>query len=166
MRRYKGLTLIELMISMVAALIIFSGLGIIMADGQRGFATMYEKAHADVVEEGFVLKNRFDSIIRKASPKNAEIGSNNEYIKVSYYSGPLSENYDRYAKFYFDDSGDGVIKLVEGDIPESGDVSTHLVCSNVTSCHFEINGRTASMVVTLEDNEQKNIISSSAFMHN
>ncbi len=172
MRRRKGVTLIELMITMIAAVIIMSAVGVMMVDGQNGWNRMYDKAYSDVVVEGLVLKNRFDSVIRKASPRKPAgwddmVNTDQTILKVPYYSSASAGVVDRYAEFKKTDANS--IRLVIGHLNGGSlgaDISNEEVCKNVKNVFFDINGRTASFVVTLEKDGQKNVVSSSAFMHN
>ena len=51
-----GLTLVELMVATVLSLIVITGIGIILADSQRGWNAMYNRTYSDVVTFNSITK--------------------------------------------------------------------------------------------------------------
>jgi len=163
-----GFTLTELMVATVIVAIVVLALGSVVADGVRGWQRMYDRVYADVVTDGFVARRVFDRIIRKASWEMYLVGDSGESLEVYYYSSGAATTLDRYGLFYV--SG-GELKVEHGDwAPDSESpktpTNTEIVCSNVSSCVFKGDGRSAQMILTLDDGSQSVTVVSSAVMHN
>ncbi len=159
-----GFTLTELMVTTVIVAIVILALGSVVADGVRGWQRMYDRVYADVVTDGFVARRVFDRIIRKASRQMYSVDDSGEWLKVYYYSSGAATTLDRYGLFYV--SGDE-LKVEHGirATPETP-LQTETVCGNVSSCVFKGDGRSAQMILTLDDGSQSVTVVSSAVMHN
>lgn len=104
LRNFKcGLSLIELMITIVAVVILIIGISGILAAGHRNYNTMQERITRGVVPEAYELRSTFDRIVRKSSVRRADLFSGNNELYVYYYSNPrdlTQSDPDRYAHFY------------------------------------------------------------------
>src|SRR5512135_690841 len=111
----SGFTLIELMVTVIAAIIVLIGISTMIAAGHRNFNTMYRRTTSDVVRNAYEARIIFDRIVRKSVFERADLASS-ENLVVYYYSDPanmsLSVFPDRYAMFYKDGS---VLRLQEGN---------------------------------------------------
>lgn len=167
-RARGGFTLTELMVATVIVAIVVLALGSVVADGVRGWQRMYDRVYADVVTDGFVARRAFDRIIRKASRHVYLVDDAGAWLEVYYYSSGAATTLDRYGLFYV--SG-GELKVEHGDwAPDSESpktpTNTEIVCGNVSSCVFKGDGRSAQMILTLDDGSQSATVVSSAVMHN
>ncbi len=161
--RSGGFTLVETMISMVVMIIASFAIGAVIVNGQSGWSSMYDKIHSDVVTDGFSVRKKFDAVIRKANSDKIFIGENNSSVKVYYYSSDFSTVADRYAQFYV---SEGDLNLEYGTLDPKVTLNVETVCSNVADCTFHQFGRSAQMILTLDNGTQKNIVITSAVTNN
>ncbi|KPJ68269.1 MAG: hypothetical protein AMJ43_00605 [Coxiella sp. DG_40] len=136
----RGFALIELIVATVIVVIVISGIGIILADSQSGWKTMYDLAYADVVTDSYVARKMFDAVIRNASGERLLL-----------------------------DEGGGQLSVEHGTLDPDGvktALTTQIVCKNVSGCVFKRAGRSAQMILTLDDGSKTATVVSSAVMHN
>ena len=156
------------MITAIISVIVVLAIGTAIADGVRGWHTMYNRVNADVVASSFVARRTFDRTIRKASRQKILADAAGGWIEVYYFSSGVATKLDRYARFYV--SGNE-LKVEHGSwdpgsaIPKIP-LRTEVICSNVSSCVFKVDGRSAQMILTLDDGSQAITVVSSAVMHN
>ncbi|MBW8035543.1 MAG: hypothetical protein FVQ79_07920, partial [Planctomycetes bacterium] len=62
-----GFSLMELIVSMVIAMIILLGVGSVLVHQQMAWNQMYERVHEGLVADGYVSKMSFDGVVRKSS---------------------------------------------------------------------------------------------------
>jgi len=160
-----GFTLIELVVAMVAAVIVIIGIGAILADSQRSWHRMYNRVYSDVVVDSYVARKRFDVVIRKASSENFLLDDAGSWIEVYYYADGNSAVVDRYARFYESDDDDQ-LNVEYGKLNPRETLTTQTVCENVSDCIFKRAGRSAQMILTLDNGSQTATVTSSAVMHN
>ena len=162
-RRTIGFTLVELMISMLVMVIASFTIGAVIVDGQNGWSAMYDKINSDVTTDGYVVRKKFDAVMRKASSDKIFVEDNNTSVRVNYYSSDLSTIVDRYATFYV---SDGDLNLEYGQLDPKVTLSVETICGNVSSCSFHQVGRSIQMILVLDDGTQKNTVITSAVTHN
>ena len=170
----RGFALTELIIATVIALILVSAIGIVVADSQCGWNRMYNRMYADIVTDSYVARTKFDAVIRMASRERLLVDDAGNWIEVHYYADASSTAVDRYARFYYH-VGDGPnistgkLNIEYGTLdPDSikATLTIQTVCENVSGCVFNKAGRSAQMVLTLDDSSQTANVVSSAVMHN
>ena len=159
----RGFTYIELMIAIMIAAIVISGVGIILVEGQRGWNTMYNRVCSGVMADSYVVRRMFDSVIRQASGENVLLDDTGRWLEVYYYADGDSAVVDRYARFY---EADGRLNVEYGKLNPRETLSTQTVCENVSGCVFKTAGQSAQMILTLENDSQTVTVASSAVMHN
>lgn len=160
---HSGFTLVELMISMVVMIIVSFAVGAVIVDGQNSWSGMYDKIHSDVVTDGYVVRKRFDAVMRKASSEKIFVGADNSSVEVYYYSSSLSTVVDRYIRFY---ETEGDLNLEYGQLDPKVTLNVETLCENVTSCSFHQVGRSTQMILVLDNGIQKNTVITSAVTHN
>jgi hypothetical protein len=163
----RGLTLIELMAATVIAIIVVSGIGLILADSQRGWNRMYDRIYSDVVTDSYVARKRFDGVVRQASGEKFFLDAAGNWAEVYYYADVNSTNLDRYARFIY--QGDGNLYLENGTVDAASVKATssvETVCGNVTNCVFSASGRSVQMILTLDNGSQTANVVTSCVMHN
>ena len=161
-----GFTIVELMVSILLTVLVIAGIGIVLADSQRGWNAMYDKTYSDVMTDSYVARKTFDTVIRNASRKNYLLDINGNWLEVYYYADVNSTDLDRYARFsYAPDSGDQ-LNLERGILDPKQTLTTSTVCKNVSNCIFKLDGHAAQMILTLDNGSQNITVTSSAFMHN
>ncbi|MHC4395171.1 MAG: prepilin-type N-terminal cleavage/methylation domain-containing protein [Planctomycetota bacterium] len=160
----SGFTLVELIIAMTIAIIPIFVVGIILSDSQRGWNNMYNRVYSDVVTDSYVARKTFDTIIRKGDREKITLADDGSWIEVHYYANSDSTVIDRYARFY---QADGDLNIEHGVLDTGEILSTQTVCSNVSNCVFKGGtGRSAQMILTLDNGTQALTTVSSAIMHN
>ena len=158
-----GFTLIELMIAITASMIVMLGVALVMANSQKSWNQLYTRAFSDVVGDSNVAGIKFKDIIRKASQYGFVVDSKGKGIEVYYYDSEDSNDVDRYAHFY-ELEGDLNLEIGKLNPRETQEVQT--VCTNVTECLFTASGRSAQMMLTLDNGSRTISTVTSAFLHN
>lgn len=160
----QAFTLIELMIAAVLAAIVTLGISIILADSQRGWHTMYNRIYSDVVTDGHSARRAFDNVLRKASGERCILGTAGSSIEVYYYADTNSISVDRYARFFQD--GNRHLNIEFGRLNPAETLAIQTICGNVSNCIFKTAGRSAQMILTLDNGTQTATVVSSSYMHN
>lgn len=159
----RGFTLVELMITTLIMVIIVSAVGMVLFDSQRGWNFMYNRLYSDVVADSYAARKKFDVVMRKASQDGFLLDDAGSWIEVYYYASDSSPVVDRYARFY---EADGDLNLEYGQLSPRSTFGVETVCANVSDCVFKQAGRSAQMILTLDDGTQTNTVVSSAVTHN
>ena len=165
-KRFKiasGFTITELVIAIVISAIVILGISLVVADSHKGWVRMYDRIYSGVVSDAYVARGKFDFVIRKSSRENFSVDSAGNWIEVYWYAGSGSTVLDRYARFYVSGSN---LNLEYGTLNPRATLNVETVCGNVSACVFKSAGRSAQMILTLDDGEQTVKITSSAVMHN
>lgn len=144
-------------------MIVMLGLGIVLADSQKSWNHLYTRAFSDTVGESNVAGIKFKAIIRKASQNGFVMDNKGKGIEIYYYNNEDSTAVDRYAHFY---ELDGDLNLELGKLDPRETLEVQTICGNVTECLFTAAGRSAQMVLTLDDGSRTISTVSSAFLHN
>jgi hypothetical protein len=158
-----GFTIVELMIATLACIIVTVVVGIILADGQRGWNKMFTRTYSDVVTDGYVARKSFDLVVRNASRERFEVDALGDWLEVYYYSDLTQPDPDCYARLYVSGSQ---LTLERGQIEPRATTTVDPVCSNVSDCAFSRVGRSAQMILTLDNGSESATITCSAVMHN
>jgi hypothetical protein len=91
------------------------------------------------------------------------VGDKGNEIEVYYYSDEDSADVDSYARFY---ELDGDLNLELGKLNPRTTLEVQTLCENVSECLFTAAGRSAQMVLTLENESRTISTVSCAFLHN
>ena len=158
-----GFTIIELIIAMTASMIVILGLSLVLANSQESWNQLYTRAFSDIVGESNVAGIKFKAIIRKASQNGFVMDNKGKGIEVYYYSDEDSADVDSYARFY---ELDGDLNLELGKLDPRETLEVQTICENVTECLFTAAGRSAQMVLTLDNGSRTISTVSCAFLHN
>jgi prepilin-type N-terminal cleavage/methylation domain-containing protein len=186
-----GFTLIELMITILAAAILMLGITGILAAGHKNFRTMFRRTSQGVVPDAYVARRAFDTFVRKASikrydPSDADITPSN-YLYVYYYSNPqilIMEEPDCYAHFYLNGTQlmlelgtvTGNFGAYPGLPSLSSPTTTLILAKDVASVNFKVFMYSVKMSLIL-DNENipgstnkletlRMTVTSTAILHN
>jgi prepilin-type N-terminal cleavage/methylation domain-containing protein len=158
-----GFTLIELIIAMAASLIVMLGVGLVLANSQESWNNLYTRAFSDVAGDSNVAGRKFKAIIRRACRNSFILDDNGKGIEVYYYNDEDSVDVDRYAHFY---ELDGDLNLELGKLNPRETLEVQTISGNVSECFFTAAGRSAQMVLTLDNDSRKITTVSCAFLHN
>jgi len=159
----RGFTLIELIIATAIMVIVVLAVGIALVDGQRGWSIQYDRIYSDVVTDGYVARRKFDAVMRTASRDKFLLDDAGSWVEVYYYANDYSTVVDRYARFYV---ANGNLNVEYGQLNPKVTQTVETVCGNVSGCTFKQAGRSAQMILTLDNGEQNSTVVSSAVTHN
>ena len=159
----RGFTLSELITAMAIIIFVILSIGMALVDGQRGWNYMYNRIYSDVVTDGYVARRKFDAVLRKASGETFSLAGDGSWVEVNYYANDASTVVDRYARFY---ESDGDLNVEYGQLNPKQTISVETVCSNVSGCIFKQSGRSAQMILTLDDGTKTNTVITSATANN
>jgi hypothetical protein len=148
---------------MIVAAIVVLAIGAVITDSRRVWEITYNRVYSDAISDGYVAMKKYDAIVRKASGENLSVGETGSWIEVYYSSDEDSTTVDRYAYFHVDD---GELKIENGQLNPRETLSVETICGNVSACTFKQAGRSAQMILTLDDGRQTRTIVSSAVAHN
>jgi hypothetical protein len=106
----RAFTLVEVLVTALAALILIIGISAMLFYGQRGYNTMYRRVNSEVVRNAYEARSVFDAVVRKSTverydpappdPMEPYIGNQ---LCVYYYSDPtILLRPDRYAWFHLE----------------------------------------------------------------
>ena len=161
--RIRGFTLVELMITMVVMVIVASAIGVVLIDNQRGWSNMYGRINSDVTTDGYVARKKFDAVVRNSNSEKISVDPAGTWIELYYYSSGAAPVVDRYVRFY---ESDGDLNVEYGTLGPKVTQSVTTLCSNVSACTFKQAGRSAQMILTLDDGTQTNTVVTSAVTQN
>jgi len=159
----RGFTLTELIIAIAIMVIVILAVGIVLVHSQRGWSITYDRIYSDVVTDGYVARKKFDTVMRRASGETFSLGDDGSWVEVCYYASDDSTVVDRYARFYV---ADGDLNVEYGQLNPKETLSVETICGNVSGCTFKQVGRSAQMILTLDNGKQNNTVVSSAVTHN
>ena len=165
----QGLTLAELMVTILITSIIVMAIGVIMVDSHRGWLDCYAKIQGGAVNDAAMAQTAFDRIVRNASrTKYLLIGPDD--LTVYYYDNWLDSDYlDRYARFYRATSKPTEFYVEHGTIAEDGItqvLSTVLLCTTVTDVEFKGTNGGIEMKLALNDGRESTTLLTTAILHN
>jgi len=159
----RGFTLIELIIAIVIIVIVIFAIGVVVVNSQRGWNIMYNRIYSDTVTDSYVARRKFDTVMRKASGESFLLDGTGSWLEVYYYADEDSAVVDRYARFYV---ANGDLNVEYGQLNPKVTQTVETVCGNVSGCTFKQAGRSAQMILTLDNGEQNSTVVSSAVTHN
>jgi len=154
----------ELVVATVISLIVILCVGIVLAGSHNDWNKMYSRVYDDIVTGSYNARSAFDSTIRMASRGKLILDEDDgSWLEVYYYNDSSSTSVDRYARFY---ESDGDLNIDYGTLNPKATLSTSTVCSNVSDCVFKATGRSAQMILTLDDGTRTACVVSSAVLNN
>jgi len=165
----SGFTLLELVVAAAIVSVVIAGVGFMVADGQRAWGVMYNRIYSDAATDSYVAVKEFDAVVRKASGQKFMLSNDGSWIEVCYPADASSSVADRYARFsYAAGGGDskGCLLVEYGKLNPKESLTTKIISEDVSACVFNTSGRSAQMMLTLNDGTQTVSVVSSAFMHN
>jgi hypothetical protein len=162
----NGFTLIELMITVLAVMVLVIGISGMLAAGHKGYNNMFARVTSDVVRNSYEARSIFDSVIRKSVYEFADLNTTRDTLVVYYYPNPsdLSTigNYPTmYAMFY---KSGKELKLQRGSfagwpppLPPSPGANDTVIAKNVTFVEFTITGASIRMSLTLDNTNEPTV---------
>lgn len=148
---------------MAASLIVMLGVAVVLVDSEESWHRLYNRVFSNIVVDSSVAGKKFKATIRKASQNGFVVDDKGNGIEVYYYSDEDSAAVDSYARFYV---LDGDLNLELGKLEPRETLEVQTICGNVLECFFSAAGRSAQMVLTLDNSSRAITTVSCAFMHN
>jgi len=166
----RAVTLVELMVAIVAGLIVILTVGIMLADGHKGFSLMYSRVHSDTVIDSTVARRTFDRIVRKSAippvfdETQFDANGRASQVKVDYYYNSSSTVPDSWAEFSL---SAGSLRVNYTGAYSVGLVTLADNVSNLTFFH-EPGTASVSMIMTIydADTDENMVVTTTAFLHN
>ena len=160
---HLGLTLVEMVVSLLATSVLTLGTAAFLADNQRAFNDTYSHAYSPVTGDDIAARVVFRKTIRQASSAGdtASVASDGSWLEVQYYSQPGISSPDRSARFYL--SGQDLL-LDKRDLETGESVAVETVCRHVVSVAFGLTGGSAQMFLQLDDGSSARILNASIVM--
>jgi hypothetical protein len=163
----RGFSLVELMVTIMTAIIVVLAVGVVLVDSQRGWNIMYRHMYSDVATDSYVAGKEFDAVMRRAVGDSIILDDAGHWVEVRYYSHGGSSTVDCYVRFYKSGSS---LNVEYGRLYDGGDVkeelSVHTLCRNVSDCVFKRLGKSVQMILTLDDGTRTNTVILSAALNN
>lgn len=167
-QKRRGLTLTELMITIVIVAIIVGAIGVLFVDTHRGWLDTYAKIHGGAASDAAMAQTAFDKIIRKSSRTKYEMSGLDE-VTVYYYENWLtSAELDRYARFYRSDDKASEFYVEHGawDGTDKSKLSAVKLSSNVTDLEFKPTSGGIEMKLALDDGRETTTLVTTSILHN
>lgn len=177
----RAFTLVELMVTLLAAMVVVGGVTAMLFYGHKGYNALYRRVTSDVVVNAYEARKVFDAIVRKSTIERCDIIGGNELYVYYYYDETPIEERDLYltrlltpavppwyAKFYLDGTD---LKLEQGAVDaltfivdpstnqlppfpillDNPEPRTRLLAENVVACTFAQTGAAVRMIFRLDD---------------
>jgi Tfp pilus assembly protein PilE len=161
--RRTGLTLIELMVASVMAVICMLAVGAVLYDSQKAWNETYIKANSAVMLDSHIASKAFEATIRKASCQQYLLDTAGRWVEVYYFASSASTTTDRYAKLFVEG---GTFKIEHGIFSPRQTLDTTSICNNVTAFSFSGSGRCVRLNMTLSKGNDSVTFNSSAVPQN
>jgi len=152
-------TVIEVLVTVLVALIVILGIGVYVVEAQRGFGRMYDTVHGDVAQGSYVAQRAFDGVVRKGARHYAVRDSGHSMV-VDYWEDCTQQTPDCRARFYMNGSQ---LMLESGQISNP---KTEVLAENVSDCMFYMTGASVQMILDFDDGRRTARVVSSAVQHN
>ena len=140
----------ELVAVMAMVGIITLGVGVLLANSQKSWGTLFGRVYGDSAIDGFVAQKAFDTVCRKASMRKHVLSESGDSLELYYWDdASTASTPENYARFY--QSSDEV--FVEYGQNQSGtwqpgteiDPTTIQIARDVDSLKFTFEGTSVQM---------------------
>ena len=165
----RGVSLLELMVTILLASIVMVGASVIIVDAHRGWNSMYQRINGDILNDSYFASTRFEAMCRKADGGTVRMETAPPLLEVYYYSVPnVSTVYDlspdMFVQFYLNGT-----ELIQdsGDIATSTVTSSEVIARDVTELMFSVSGgKGVQMLLTLNNGEESITVTCGSIRHN
>lgn len=160
-RRRAGLTLLELLMGSIVALLLFICVGILMADSQKNYERIFSRVAGDRTTDGQAAIQAFDSLCRQASRRRCLLSVSEEMLEVYLYSDPQVSFPDRFACFYA--SGTDLL-LEQGALQPGtwarggGATETIVLARELEEVRFRKEGEALQMFLTFQNPQNPGMV--------
>lgn len=165
MTNRNGFTLIELIVAMVLVFVMTLGAGILLADGQKKWNTLYNRVNDPAGTDGFVVQRAFENMCRKSSAQHCYISFQDSWLQLYYWDEDSTEEIpENYGRIYLD--GSRVYAEYGKLFPRTWFVNPFikpqrsLLTKDVENLEFEQINRSIQMFLTYEDDGLMPVVTS------
>ena len=164
--RCKGFTMTELVTVMAIVGIITLGVGVLLANSQKNWGTLFERVYGDSAIDSFAAHKAFDTVCRKASLRKHVLNESGDSLELYYWDdSSTASTPENYARFY--QSDDEV--FVEYGQNKSGtwqpdteaDPATIQIARDVASLKFTFEGTSVQMYLNYTESNMMPMVCSS-----
>jgi len=167
-RKKAGVTLVELMVTMLIVSLMMIVIGVVMLDSHRGWLDAYRKVHGQAAADAATAQVAFEKVVRKASRSKYVMNAPGD-LTVYYFQDWLYSEYpDRYARFYISPGGNNFY-MDQGTRDENGSEekqTTIQLCSTLTDAEFRPTDGGIEMKLVLNDGRETTTALTTAILHN
>ncbi|MHC4287839.1 MAG: type II secretion system protein [Planctomycetota bacterium] len=164
--RCKAFTMTELVTVMAIVGIITLGVGVLLANSQKNWGTLYERVYGGSAIDSFTAHKAFDTVCRKASLRKYVLSESGDSLELYYWdNSSTASTPENYARFY--QSDDEV--FVEYGQNHSGtwqpdteaDPTTIQIARDVESLKFTFEGTSVQMYLNYTESNMMPMVCSS-----
>ena len=164
--RLRGVTLIELLVVIAMVGIMTLGVGVLLANGQKSWGTLFGRVYGDSAVDSFAAQKAFDTVCRKASLRKYVLSEAGDSLELYYWdSSSTASTPENYARFYQSDDE----MFVEHGRNQSGtwqpdtgtNPTTIQLARNVDSVKFTLEGTSVQMYLNYTDADMTPMVCSS-----
>lgn len=168
-RKPQGVTLTELVVTLVITAIITMTVGIVMLDSHRGWLDSWRKMHGGAADDAAMAQAAFEKIVRKASRSKYLINGRADLTVYYYDDWQNSVDLDRYARFYRPDDDPAAFYVEHGTFDGTEAVaklSQVQLCSTVVDAEFKPVSGGIEMKLALDDGRESTLVLATGILHN
>jgi prepilin-type N-terminal cleavage/methylation domain-containing protein len=167
-QKRRGLTLTELMVTILIVAIIVGAIGVMFVDTHRGWLDSYAKIHGGAAADAAMSQVAFDKIIRKSSRSKYQMKGLDELTVYYYADWQTSAELDRYARFYrsADDAMEFCVEHGQWDGTNQSQLSKVTLATNVMDLEFKPTSGGIEMKMALNDGRETTTLVTTAILHN
>ena len=156
----------ELVTVMAMVGIITLGVGVLLANSQKSWGTLFERVYGDSAIDSFAAHKAFDTVCRKASLRKYVLSESGDSLELYYWdNSSTASTPENYARFY--QSDDEV--FVEYGQNQSGtwqpdteaDPTTIQIARDVASLKFAFEGTSVQMYLNYTETNMMPMVCSS-----
>lgn len=164
----RGLTLMELVVTIVITAIVVMAVSVLFVDSHRGWLDSYAKIHGGAASDAAMSQVAFDRIVRKSSRTKYQMNGLEE-LTVYYYEDWLSSDaLDCYARFYRSTDNPSELYVEHGKVDDDNTsvLSTVKLASTVSDLEFKPTSGGIEMKLALDDGRETTTLVTTAILHN
>ena len=164
-KKRKGLTIVELLVAMVIAIIPLYATAMVISGNQKSWNHIYNRVNNGIMTDSYAAKASFESICEKSSRSRLapQVGTLGGYIEVYYYEPWDASQLNAYSRFSVQNGSlirvYGSYDLADGSKTISG---TDTIANNVDAVKFSIAGNNINMILHLDNGSERTTITSSS----
>jgi prepilin-type N-terminal cleavage/methylation domain-containing protein len=164
--RHKGVTLMELIVTLLISGVMVTAVGIVMIDSHRGWLDSYAKVFGGAADDAAMSGTAFERIVRKASHSRYLLNGTDDLTVYYYKDWQTSASLDGYSRFYRSDSSPSELYVESGTLDPLQAESTVQLASHVTDVQFRSFDGGIEMILMLDDGRETATLVASAILHN